>query len=67
MAAAMACKGRSPPRPPRGGIDAADGGVLPESADSPREYYYQWHSARITRDDILAVMRLFEEKAVFPP
>lgn len=42
-------------------------GYYPESADSPREYYYQWHSARITRDDILAVMRLFEEKAVFPP
>ena len=61
----MACKGRSPPRLPRGGIDAADGGYYPESADSPREYYYQWHSARITRDDILAVMRLFEGESRF--
>ena len=40
-------------------------GYYPESADSPREYYYQWHSARITRDDILAVMRLFEGESRF--
>lgn len=47
------------------GLTLLMAGYYPESADSPREYYYQWHSARITRDDILAVMRLFERESRF--
>ena len=61
----MACKGRSPPRRRAAGLTLLMVGYYPESADSPREYYYQWHSARITRDDILAVMRLFEGESRF--
>jgi hypothetical protein len=45
-------------------------GYYPEQADSPHEYYYQWHSARITHDDIRTVMRLFSSEnefcALFP-
>ncbi|POZ60293.1 hypothetical protein [Chromobacterium alticapitis] len=41
-------------------------GYYPDLIDSPREYYYQWHSALITCDDIAAVMRLFGCETWFP-
>lgn len=31
-------------------------GFYPAQPDAPREYYFQWHSARITHADIAAVM-----------
>lgn len=33
---------------------------------SPREYYFQWHSAHITHADIAAVMRFFDCESLLP-
>ncbi|RYM56002.1 hypothetical protein [Serratia proteamaculans] len=41
-------------------------GYYPQQPDSPREYYFQWHSARITDADILAVMTFFGCERLFP-
>ena len=41
-------------------------GYYPQQADSPREYYFQWHSARITHADIASVMRFFECGSLLP-
>ncbi|MBN3194641.1 hypothetical protein [Pectobacterium versatile] len=42
-------------------------GYYPDQPDAPTEYYYQWHSAEITLEDIANVMRLFSAEREFPP
>ncbi|CAI2427642.1 Uncharacterised protein [Serratia proteamaculans] len=41
-------------------------GYYPQQPASPREYYFQWYSARITDADILAVMTFFGCERLFP-
>ncbi|WP_419245729.1 hypothetical protein [Serratia sp. NFX21] len=41
-------------------------GYYPQQVDSPREYYFQWHSALITEADIAAVMAFFDYEGLFP-
>ncbi|MDW5499219.1 hypothetical protein R6Y99_05370 [Pseudomonas lundensis] len=67
-----------PPDWPGGATDdpAADGqqagllllmiGYYPELTASPREYYFQWHSARITHAEIAAVMAFFGGEGLYP-
>lgn len=41
-------------------------GYYPQQPASLREYYFQWHSARITDAEILAVMTFFGCERLFP-
>lgn len=41
-------------------------GEYPQQSASPREYYFQWHSAHITHADIAAVMRFFDCESLWP-
>lgn len=41
-------------------------GHYPDQADSPVEFYFQWHSAEITHDDIVAVGALFACDTALP-
>ncbi|CAI1628426.1 hypothetical protein [Serratia proteamaculans] len=41
-------------------------GYYPQQPNSPREYYFQWHSARITDAEIAAVMTFFGCERLFP-
>lgn len=50
----------------RAGLSLLMVGYYPQQADAPREYYFQWHSARITHADIATVMRFFECGSLLP-
>ncbi|MBF7995144.1 hypothetical protein [Rahnella laticis] len=41
-------------------------GEYPQQPVSPREYYFQWHSAHITHADIAAVMRFYDCESLWP-
>ena len=41
-------------------------GYYPAQPDGPQEYYFQWHSARITAEDIATVMAFFSCSTLLP-
>lgn len=47
------------------GLSLLMAGYYPERPASPREYYFQWHSALITHADIATVMAFFGCEALF--